>query len=112
MQEDFLVKLSPELAQQCKKAFCNIVSRTVNTTGYKIGLKEDRGLEDAPVIMMILRVTTKNGQKIGTLIDLASYTNNITHAAAEQLNLKSENITPLVVHGIGGKKISVETKRN
>lgn len=59
---------------------------------------------------MLLEVTTNAGQTIGTLIDLASDTNYITHRAAEQLNLKSEEIT-LVVHGVGGMKFHVETKR-
>ncbi|XP_047206287.1 uncharacterized protein LOC124858335 [Girardinichthys multiradiatus] len=60
--------------------------------------------------MMILEVTANDGQKIGTLIDLASDTNYITHKAAARLNLRSKDIT-LVVHGVGGMKVSVKTKR-
>lgn len=41
---------------------------------------------------------------------MASDTNYITHKAARRLNLRSEEIT-LVVHGVGGMKIHVETKR-
>lgn len=37
--------------------------------------------------MMLLEVTANAGQKIGTLIDLASDTNYITHRAASSLNL-------------------------
>lgn len=59
---------------------------------------------------MILDVTANDGQRIGTLIDLASDTNYITHKAASKLNLKSEDVT-LVVHGVGGMQVSVETKR-
>lgn len=60
--------------------------------------------------MILLWVTVNAGQKIGTLIDLASDTNYITHKAASRLNLRSEEIT-LVVHGVGGMKVQVETKR-
>lgn len=51
----------------------------------------------------------KNGQRIGTLIDLASDTNYITHKAASKLNLRSEDVI-LVVNGVGGMQVSVETK--
>lgn len=44
------------------------------------------------------------------MIDLASDTNYITHEAASELNLKSEDVT-LVVHGVGGMQVTVETKR-
>ncbi|XP_031731827.1 uncharacterized protein LOC116399095 isoform X1 [Anarrhichthys ocellatus] len=60
--------------------------------------------------MMLLEVTANAGQKIGTSIDLASDTNYITHEAASRLNLRSEEMT-LVVHGVGGMKVRVETRR-
>ena len=60
--------------------------------------------------MMLLEVTANAGQKIGSLIDLASDTNYITHKAAGWLNLRSEDIM-LVVHGVGGMKVLVKTKR-
>lgn len=44
------------------------------------------------------------------MIDLASDTNYITHRVANKLNLRSEDVT-LVVHGVGGMKVSVKTKR-
>lgn len=61
--------------------------------------------------MMILKVTANAGQRIGTLIDLASNTNYryITHEAAGELNLRSEDVT-LVVHGVDGMQATVETK--
>ena len=59
---------------------------------------------------MLMKVTAKAGQKIGTLIDLASDTNYITHKAAERLRLRSEKIT-LVVYGVGGMTIKVKTQR-
>ncbi|RXN19135.1 gag-pol fusion poly [Labeo rohita] len=65
---------------------------------------------ELPVIMMLLNVTANAGQKIGTLIDLASDTNYITHSAANRLNLKGEKIT-LVIHGVGGMKVRIKTKR-
>ena len=109
-QEEFLSKLSPELARQCRDAFCNAVFKSCNSTGSEHGLLSEYGLQEFPVIMMLLNVTTNAGQKIGTLIDLASDTNYITHKAANELNLRSEDVT-LVVHGVGGMKVSVETKR-
>lgn len=109
-QEEFLSKLPPELAQQGRNAFCNIASRAYNSTAAKRGLLEEIGLHEYPVILMLLDVTANDGQRIGTLIDLASDTNYITHKAASKLNLRSEDVT-LVVHGIGGMKVSVETKR-
>lgn len=60
--------------------------------------------------MMLLEVTVNAGQQIGTLIDLASDTNYITHKAVGRLNLHSEAMT-LVVHGVGGMKFRVETRR-
>lgn len=70
----------------------------------------ESGLQELPVIMMLLEVTDNAGQRIGTLIDLASDINYITHTAASRLNLRSEEIT-LIAHGVGGMKIHVETKR-
>lgn len=108
-QEEFLSKLPPELAQQCRHAFCNVTSRAYNSTAAERGLLEENGLNEYPVILMLLDVTANNGQRIGTLIDLALDTNYITHRAASKLNLKSENVT-LVVYGVGGMKVSVDNK--
>ncbi|XP_058503794.1 uncharacterized protein LOC131471311 [Solea solea] len=109
-QEKFLSKLTPELAQQCQDAFCNIASRAYNSTAAERGLLEENFLSEYPVILMLLDVTANDGQKIGTLIDLASDTNYITHKAASKLNLRNEDVT-LVVYGVGGMKVSVATKR-
>ena len=108
-QEEFMSQLSPDLAQQCRNAFCNVVSRGLSSVS-EGGILEETGLHEYPVILMLLDVTANDGQKIGTLIDLASDTNYITHKAASQLNLRSEDVT-LVVHGVGGMKVSVATKR-
>ena len=70
----------------------------------------ESGLQEFPVVMMLLEVTANASQKIGTLIDLASDTNYITHKAASKLNLRSGEIT-LVVHVVGGMQVHVETKR-
>ncbi|XP_023808028.1 uncharacterized protein LOC111946916 [Oryzias latipes] len=108
-QEEFFSKLSPELAEQCRDVFSNTASRALNSTK-EPSLLQENGLKEFPVIMMLLTVTANAGQKIGALIDLASDTNYITHKAASKLNLRSENIT-LIVHGVGGMKAHVETKR-
>ncbi|XP_048872855.1 uncharacterized protein LOC125744737 [Brienomyrus brachyistius] len=52
------------------------------------GLLAENDLKEFPVIMMILEVTANAGQKIGTLIDLASDTNYITHEAAAAAGYK------------------------
>ena len=109
-QEEFISKLSAELRQQCKEVFSNTTSKVFNTVTRKPSLLTESGLQELPVIMMLLEVTANAGQKIGALIDLASDTNYITHKAANRLNLRSEKIT-LVVHGVGGMKVCVETKR-
>ncbi|XP_034071084.1 uncharacterized protein LOC117545423 [Gymnodraco acuticeps] len=108
-QEDLLNKLPPELAKQCRDVFSNAASRTLSNRKDQLGLLEESGLKEPPVLMMLLEVTANAGQKVGTLIDLASDTNYIAHKAAKKLNL-SEEIT-LVIHGIGGMKVFVETRR-
>lgn len=70
----------------------------------------DSSTHELPVILMLLEVTTNAGQKIGTLIDLASDTNYITHRAGRRLKLRSEKIT-LIVHGVGGMAMTVKIKR-
>lgn len=109
-QEEFFRQLSPELVQQCRDAFCNTAVSTSHVAKSHSSLLAESGLAEWPVIMMLLEVTANAGQKIGTLIDLASDTNYITHKAAGWLNLRSEDIT-LVVHGVGGMKVFVKTKR-
>lgn len=109
-QEEFFRKLPPELAQQCRDAFCNTAASTSHVAKSHSSLLAESGLAEWPVIMMLLEVTANAGQKIGTLIDLASDTNYITHEAAGRLNLRSEDIS-LVVHGVGGMKVVVKTKR-
>lgn len=109
-QEEFLSTLPPDVAKQCRDVFSNTASKTLSTVRGQPSLLMENGLQELPVIMMLLEVTANAGQRIGTLIDLASDTNYITHSAASRLNLKSEDIT-LIVHGVGGMNVQVETKR-
>ncbi len=97
------------MAEKCRKAFTNTTAITHFTENDQPGLMEEIGLQELPVIMMLLEVTANTGQKIGTLIDLASDTNYITHRAANRLNLRSENIT--VVHGVGGMTMKVNSRK-
>lgn len=60
--------------------------------------------------MMAMEVTANVGQEILTLVDLASDTNYITHKAADRLRLKSEKVI-LIVHGVGGMTMKVNTER-
>ena len=108
-QEDFFGKLSPELANQCRNVFSNTASRAFNTVKAQPSLLGESRLQELPGLMMLVEVTANAGQKIGTLIDLASDTNYITHKTASRLNLKNEEVT-LVVHGVGGMEVRVETK--
>lgn len=79
--------------------FSNAASRAFSTVTDQPSLLVESGLQDLPVIMMFLEVAANAGQKqqqIGTLIDLGSDTNYITHKAASRLNLRSEEITLVV----------------
>ena len=73
-------------------------------------LLQRNGHSELPVIKLLMQVTANAGQKNGTLIDLASDTNCITHKAAESLRSRNEKIT-LVVHGVGGMTMEVNTQR-
>lgn len=108
-QEEFLSELSPELAERCRRAFTNKTAVGKNTED-RSELLRSNGLTELPVIMMLMEVTANAGQKIGTLVDLASDTNYITHKAADRLRLKSEKVT-LIVHGVGGMTMKVNTER-
>lgn len=59
---------------------------------------------------MLVPVTTKRGDSLGALVDLASDTNYIMHRAAERLGLTGEKIS-LVVYRVGKMKVKVNTKR-
>ncbi|KAI3360692.1 hypothetical protein L3Q82_002551 [Scortum barcoo] len=96
------------MAEKFRRAFTNITAKTHATD--KPGVMESSALQELPVILMLLEVTANAGEKIETLIDLASDTNYITHRAARRLNLCSEKIA-LVVHGVGGMAMKVKTKR-
>ncbi|CAM4471325.1 unnamed protein product [Leuciscus chuanchicus] len=98
-----------KVGEKWRNAFCNTIART-SLVSNQPSLLAENGIVEWPVIMMLLEVTANAGQKVGTLIDLASDTNYITHDAADRLNLRSEAIT-LVVHGVGGMKVQVTTKR-
>lgn len=106
--EEFLKKLSFELVKQCRDVFST--SRALNTVTNQLNILLDSGLQELPVLMMILEFPANVGLKIGTLIDPASDTNYTTHRAVNKLSLRSEDIS-LVVHGVGGMKVYVETKR-
>lgn len=86
------------MADRCRKAFTS-KSTVAPHASSQSELLQRNGLSEIPVIMMLMKVTANAGQKIGTLIDLASDTNYITHKAAERLRLRSEKIT-LVVYGV------------
>ncbi|XP_039503109.1 uncharacterized protein LOC120459751 [Pimephales promelas] len=108
-QEELMSELTPDMAEKVRRAFTNMAEKS-DGTGRSLRGVMDSSTRELPVILMLLEVTTNTGQKIGTLIDLASDTNYITHVAARRLNLQSEKIT-LVVHGVGGMAMKVKTKR-
>lgn len=99
--------LTPHQLEAVRRACTNKVTSTVCSGR---SLKEQSGLEEHPVLMMLVPVTTKRGDSLGALVDLASDTNYITHQAAERLGLIGEPIS-LVVYGIGAMKVKIDTKR-
>lgn len=61
-----------------RRGFTNMAAKSHCTEKSLPGVM-DSSTHELPVILMLLEVTTNAGQKIGTLIDLASDTNYITH---------------------------------
>lgn len=108
-QDKLISELTPDMAEKFRRAFTNMAAKS-HCTGKSLPGVMDSSTRELPVILMLLEVTTNAGQKIGTLIDLASDTNYITHRAARRLKLRSEKIT-LVVHGVGSMAMTVKTKR-
>lgn len=108
-REEILSEHPPGMADRCRKTFTNKTTGRSDASSQP-ELLERNGLSEIPIIMMLMKVTANAGQKIGTLIDLASDTNYITHKAAERLRLRSDKIT-LVVYGVGGMTIKVKTRR-
>ncbi|XP_036068500.1 uncharacterized protein LOC112152419 [Oryzias melastigma] len=107
-QEKLISGLSPEMVEKFKRAFSNVAAVTKNKTN--LVEESEVKVKELPVILMLLEVTANAGQKIGTLIDLASDTNYITHRAAKRLGLESEKIT-LILHGVGGMSTKVKSRR-
>ena len=108
-QEGFLAELSSVQAERCRMAFTNKATEG-GMKYHQSQLLKKSGLCELPVIMMLMEVTANAGQKIGALVDLASDTNYITHKDAHRLRLRSEEVT-LIVHGVGGMTIKVNTER-
>ncbi len=75
VQEEVLAELYPELAKRCRNAFTNKAATLTCTEKTQVGLLKESGVQELPVIMMLMEVTANAGQKIGTLLDLASDTN-------------------------------------
>ncbi|KAJ8415854.1 hypothetical protein AAFF_G00404110 [Aldrovandia affinis] len=105
----FSAPVETRLRKKVRRVFTNKTAVTSCTEAGARKLLEENGVDENPVIMMLLKVTANDGQQIGALIDLASDTNYITHAAASRLGLKSEKIT-LVVQGVGGMTVTANTK--
>ncbi|XP_056138840.1 seizure protein 6 homolog [Lampris incognitus] len=84
-QEKFLGELSPALTERCRKAFTNKSAKVNCAAKSQLGILKESGLRELPVIMMLMEVTANAGQKIGTLVDLASDTNYITLEAVNSL---------------------------
>ncbi len=94
------------MAEKCKKVFSSMAAITNCAGQDQSGLVKESGLEELAVLLVVLEVTSNAGQKSGTLIDLASDTNYITHSAANRLKLRSE-----VVYGVRRMVTKVNTKR-
>lgn len=104
-QDKALSEVSPEAAQKIRQAFTSIAAKVFCAGKDQPGVVNSSTCE-LPVILMLLEVTTWVGQKNGTLFDLGSKTNYITHKAARRLDLQGEM---LAIHGVGGMTIKVKT---
>ena len=62
-----------------------------------------------PVMVQAQFVTGKDNTKIGTLMDLASTDDYITHRYAKKIGLHGEDVE-LIVEGIGGKETFYNSK--
>lgn len=107
-QVEFLAELSPKLAERCRNDFNNKTATVTFIGMAQVGLFKETRVKELPVIMMLMEVTANAGQKIGTLVDLASDTNYITHMAAERLRLRSEDVT-LIAHGVARMTLKAKT---
>ncbi|RXN11482.1 gag-pol fusion poly [Labeo rohita] len=96
--------LTPHQLEAVRSACTNKATSTVCS---RKSLIERSGLKEHPVLMMIVPVTTKRGDCLGALVDLASDMNYITHQAVERLG---EPIS-LVVYGVSTMKVKVDTRR-
>lgn len=65
-------ELSPEQAERCRKVFTNKTALTGSTGKNQPELLKGNGLCELAVLMMLMEVTTNAGQKIRTLVYLAS----------------------------------------
>lgn len=81
--------------KRCNKAFTNRTAITSSASKIQFDLLERNGLCKRLVIMRLMEVNAKAGQKIGTLLDLTSDTNYSTHKTADKLRLQSEKIQKL-----------------
>lgn len=62
-QEEFVSKLSPEMADKFKRAFTNITAKTNCVEKIQLGEIVSSAVEELPVILMLLEVTANAGQK-------------------------------------------------
>ncbi|XP_058479801.1 uncharacterized protein LOC131455935 isoform X2 [Solea solea] len=99
--------LTPRQLEDVCKLFTN--KAAVRVCSGRDPLEPDE-LPEYPVLMMLVHVTTKRGDSIGALIDLASDTNYITHQAAERLGLTGKPVS-IALHGVNTFKEIVPTKR-
>ena len=72
--------LTPHQLESVRRACTN---KATSRVWYGKGQIERSDLKEHPVLMMLLPVTSKRGDSLRALVDLASDTNYITHHAAE-----------------------------
>ena len=111
-QEEVLTKLQlPEDALKAlRRAFTNNSTVTSCSLTKRERISEENEVKEYAVLMMMMEVITNAGDRLGTLIDLASDTNYITHAAAKRLGLEGEEVT-LIMQGVGEMTTTEDTKR-
>ena len=64
VEQEFFSKLPPEVAKQCRNVFSNSASRASDAARHQPSLLRQDGLQEHPVIMMLLEVIEKDRKSV------------------------------------------------
>ena len=91
----------------CSKKPVKSSSKVSSVSATSLAAQSDNAM--LPVMLQAQYVPGLNGSKIGTLMDLASTDDYVTHRYAKKHNIPGEDVQ-LMVEGMGGKNTFYETK--